>query len=78
MYAIRSYYAIVLNGGTVIDPEQDENLSKYKGHTVITADGTTLLGADDKAGVAEIMTAVKFLVDNPDIKHGTLEIIFII
>ncbi len=67
---------IVLNGGTVIDPEQDENLSKYKGHTVITADGTTLLGADDKAGVAEIMTAVKFLVDNPDIKHGTLEIIF--
>ena len=51
-------------------------LGKYKGDTIITSDGTTLLGADDKAGVAEIMTAVKYLIDNPDIEHGKIEIIF--
>lgn len=67
---------IVLKNGIVIDPKDDADLGRYKGHTIITSDGTTLLGADDKAGVAEIMTAVKYLGDNPDIKHGTIEIIF--
>lgn len=51
-------------------------LKKYKGQTLITTDGTTLLGADDKAGVAEIMTAVEFLLKNPQIKHGTIKIGF--
>ncbi|MBW6499207.1 MAG: peptidase T [Bacteroidales bacterium] len=51
-------------------------LSKYVGQTIITTDGTTLLGADDKAGIAEIMTAIEYLVKNPDIKHGTIKIGF--
>ena len=67
---------IVLKNGIVIDPANDKFLAKYKGDTIITSDGTTLLGADDKAGVAEIMTAVKYLTDNPEVKHGTIEIIF--
>ena len=46
------------------------------GNDIITTDGTTLLGADDKAGLAEIMTAAQFLIDNPDIKHGTIKILF--
>ena len=46
------------------------------GHDIVTSDGTTLLGADDKAGIAEIMTAAEFLIKNPDIKHGTLRILF--
>jgi tripeptide aminopeptidase len=51
-------------------------LKKYVGQTIITTDGTTLLGADDKAGIAEIMTAIEYLVNNPDIKHGTIKIGF--
>ena len=46
------------------------------GNDIITTDGTTLLGADDKAGLAEIMTAAQILVDNPDIRHGTIKILF--
>ncbi|WP_428426386.1 peptidase T [Pararhizobium sp.] len=46
------------------------------GNDIITTDGTTLLGADDKAGLAEIMTAAQFLIGNPDIKHGTIKILF--
>jgi tripeptide aminopeptidase len=46
------------------------------GNDIITSDGTTLLGADDKAGLAEIMTAAQFLVDNPEIKHGTIKLLF--
>jgi len=46
------------------------------GHDIITSDGTTLLGADDKAGIAEIMAAAEFLINNPDIKHGTIRILF--
>ncbi|MDC7228365.1 MAG: peptidase T [Spirochaetales bacterium] len=67
---------IVLKDGTVIDPAEDSHLGKYRGETIITSDGTTLLGADDKAGVAEIMTAIKYFVENPEEKHGTVEIIF--
>lgn len=51
-------------------------LEKFIGHTLITTDGSTLLGADDKAGVAEIMTAVEILITNPNIKHGTIKIAF--
>jgi len=46
------------------------------GHDIVTSDGTTLLGADDKAGIAEIMAAAEFLIGNPDIKHGTIRILF--
>ena len=46
------------------------------GNDIITTDGTTLLGADDKAGVAEIMTAAQYLIDNPEIRHGTIKILF--
>ncbi len=48
----------------------------YKGQTLITTDGTTLLGADDKAGVAEIMTAAQYLLTHPEVKHGTIKIGF--
>ena len=48
----------------------------YKGQTLITTDGTTLLGADDKAGVAEIMTAAEYLLAHPEVKHGTIKIGF--
>ncbi len=48
----------------------------YKGQTIITTDGNTLLGADDKAGVAEIMTAVEYIMNNPDFKHGEIKIGF--
>jgi tripeptide aminopeptidase len=46
------------------------------GNDIVTTDGTTLLGADDKAGIAEIMTAARFLLDNPDVKHGTIKLLF--
>src|ERR671920_2605701 len=46
------------------------------GHDIVTSDGTTLLGADDKAGIAEIMTAAEFLIKNPDVRHGAIRILF--
>lgn len=52
------------------------NLKNYAGQTLITTDGTTLLGADDKAGIAEIMTALEILIKNPKIKHGTIKVGF--
>lgn len=51
-------------------------LPSYKGHTLITTDGTTLLGADDKAGIAEIMTAMNYLINHPEIEHGTIRVAF--
>ena len=60
----------------VLSPDYFEDLLQYKGKTLITTDGTTLLGADDKAGITEIMTAMEYLVDNPDIQHGTIRICF--
>jgi len=51
-------------------------LKQYKGQTIITTDGTTLLGADDKAGVAEIMTAIEYLANHPEIKHGSVHVGF--
>lgn len=60
----------------VLSPELFPDLKEYVGDTIITTDGTTLLGADDKAGIAEIMTAVKYLVEHPEIKHGEIKIGF--
>lgn len=65
-----------LSTGAVIDPEDNPHLKKYVGTTVITSDGTTLLGADDKAGIAEILSAVRYLIDHPELPHPALEIVF--
>ncbi|MGV4322340.1 peptidase T [Bacillus mojavensis] len=60
----------------ILSPDQFPELSGYKGHTLITTDGTTLLGADNKAGIAEIMTAMDYLIKHPEIKHGTIRVAF--
>ncbi|WP_392437248.1 peptidase T [Cruoricaptor ignavus] len=62
--------------GFTLSPAQFESLKKHIGHTLITTDGTTLLGADDKAGVAEIVTAAEFLMAHPEIPHGRIAIGF--
>ncbi|PRR78291.1 Peptidase T [Clostridium liquoris] len=69
---------IILNkeDNIVLSPKDFPELKDYIGKTLITADGTTLLGADDKAGVAEIVTSMKYLVDNPHIKHGKICVAF--
>ncbi|WP_456279851.1 peptidase T [Bacillus sp. K7] len=69
---------IVLNEKlqVILSPNQYPELTGYKGHTLITTDGTTLLGADNKAGVAEIMTAMDYLIKHPEIKHGTIRVAF--
>ena len=51
-------------------------IKEYAGQTIITASGDTLLGADDKAGIAEIMTAMEYLINNPDVEHGTIKVAF--
>ncbi|MCD4673981.1 MAG: peptidase T [Anaerolineaceae bacterium] len=63
-------------GTIVLSPNEFPELKKYTGKTLITTDGTTLLGADDKAGVAEIMTAIEYLVQHPEIPHGAIRIAF--
>lgn len=60
----------------VLSPEYFEDLLLYKGQTLITTDGTTLLGADDKAGITEIMCAMEHLINNPEIKHGKIRVGF--
>jgi tripeptide aminopeptidase len=60
----------------ILSPRDFPDLSKYVGHTLITTDGTTLLGADDKAGIAEIMTAMAYLIRHPEIKHGKIRVAF--
>lgn len=67
---------IQLNENTVLSPSEFPELSNYVGHTLLTTDGTTLLGADDKAGIAEIMTAMEYLVQHPEIKHGKIRVGF--
>ena len=67
---------IQLNESVVLSPKDFPSLNAYKGHTLITTDGTTLLGADDKAGIAEIMTAMNFLLHHPEIKHGRVRVAF--
>ncbi|MDH5163586.1 peptidase T [Heyndrickxia oleronia] len=59
-----------------LSPKEFPNLENYKGHTLITTDGTTLLGADNKAGIAEIMTAMAYLIQHPEIKHGKVRVAF--
>lgn len=63
---------IKLNDDFKLTTAQFPSLKKYQGHTLITTDGTTLLGADDKAGVAEIVTLAEYLLTHPEIKHGKL------
>ena len=69
---------IVLNEaeGIILSPDYFEDLLQYKGQTLITTDGTTLLGADDKAGIAEIISAMEYLVQHPEIKHGKIRVGF--
>ncbi|MBD0779121.1 peptidase T [Maribacter sp. ANRC-HE7] len=69
---------IILNKeqNIVLSPDYFDDLLQYKGQTLITTDGTTLLGADDKAGIAEIVTAMEYLVRHPEIKHGTIRVGF--
>ncbi|MGZ9585763.1 peptidase T [Paenibacillus marinisediminis] len=69
---------IVLNKqlNVVLSTKDFPELGRYKGHTLITTDGTTLLGADDKAGIAEIMTAMSYLIQHPEIKHGRIRVAF--
>jgi tripeptide aminopeptidase len=67
---------IRLGEGLVLDPSSDADLAAQKGKTIIHSAGDTLLGADDKAGIAEIMGAAEFLIKHPEIGHGPIEIIF--
>ncbi|UOB18003.1 peptidase T [Abyssalbus ytuae] len=69
---------IVLNKekNIILSPEYFDDLLLYKGQTLITTDGTTLLGADDKAGITEIVTAMEYLIKNPHIKHGEIRVAF--
>ena len=67
---------IRLNNELILDPNEYPMLGRYVGDTIITTDGRTLLGSDDKAGIAEIMTAVRYLLDHPQINHPDLEIAF--
>jgi tripeptide aminopeptidase len=69
---------IVLNEAEniILSPDYFEDLLQYKGQTLVTTDGTTLLGADDKAGICEIMSAMEYLIQHPEIKHGTIKVGF--
>ena len=69
---------IALKGveGLLLKVSEFPELAQYKGQTIITTDGTTLLGADDKAGIAEIMTAVEYIMEHPEFKHGEIKIGF--
>ena len=67
---------IKLGTEQVLSPQTDPELGNRLGDTIITTDGSTLLGADDKAGVAEIMTAAAWIMENPELPHGGVEIIF--
>ncbi len=60
----------------ILSPDDFQDLRQYKGQTLITTDGTTLLGADDKAGITEIVTAMEYLVQHPEIKHGKIRVGF--
>ncbi|ABQ05233.1 peptidase T [Flavobacterium johnsoniae] len=69
---------IVLNAekNIILSPDYFKDLLQYKGQTIITTDGTTLLGADDKAGITEIVSAMEYLIQHPEIKHGKIRIGF--
>ena len=67
---------IILNKEVVLSPSYFSDLKQYKGQTLITTDGTTLLGADDKAGITEIVSAAEYLINHPEIEHGKIRIGF--
>lgn len=67
---------IILKDKIIISPKQFPYLLTLKGQTIITADGTTLLGADDKAGIAEIITAIEYIINNPNIAHCEIHVCF--
>jgi tripeptide aminopeptidase len=69
---------IVLNAekNIVLSPDYFDDLLKYKGQTLITTDGTTLLGADDKAGITEIVSAMEYLINHPEVQHGDIKVCF--
>ena len=69
---------IILNksNNVILSPKYFPELLKFKGEDIIVTDGTTLLGADDKAGIAEIMDAMQYLIDHPEIEHGKIRIAF--
>lgn len=69
---------LVLNKetGFTLSPNKFDSLKQYKGQTLITTDGTSLLSADDKSGIAEIMTAAEYIIKHPEIKHGRIAIAF--
>lgn len=67
---------ITLNASTVMTVKDFPELKNYVGHTLLTTDGTTLLGADDKAGIAIIMTAMEYFIQNPEVKHGKIRVAF--
>jgi len=67
---------IVLNENIVLSPTMFPEILHHIGEDIIVTDGTTLLGADDKAGIAEIITAIQYLIDHPEIKHGKIRIAF--
>ena len=69
---------IILNEkeNIILSPSYFEDLLQYKGQTLITTDGSTLLGADDKAGITEIVSAMEYLIKHPEIKHGKIRICF--
>ncbi len=77
---IEQYFGknIILNKKTniVLSPKEFLDLNNYIGQSIITTDGNTLLGADDKAGIAEIITAVEYLIKHPEIKHGKIRVAF--
>jgi tripeptide aminopeptidase len=75
---VNNYNGKIINlaDGLVLDPALDTGLAAQKGKAIIHTDGTTLLGADDKAGIAEIMGALEWLLAHPEIKHGPVEIVF--
>lgn len=62
--------------GVILSRKEFPELPSYKGHTLVTTDGTTLLGADNKAGIAEIMTAMNYLIQHPEIEHGRIRVAF--
>src|SRR5699024_2265185 len=60
----------------MMSTDEYPELKKYAGHTLITTDGTTLLGADNKASISEIMTAMEYLINHPEIQHGAIRVAF--
>ncbi|MFJ7825806.1 peptidase T [Psychrobacillus sp. NPDC096623] len=67
---------ITLNENTIMTVQDFPELKNYVGHTLLTTDGTTLLGADDKAGIAIIMTAMEYFIQHPEVKHGKIRVAF--